>query len=125
MPDRVVVFLDYQNLYSGARNTFHGLQAPHWLGQVNPVKLAQHLVDDSPFDRKLTQVRIYRGLPDSKLDPKGYGASRRQHSAWQQSPLVNLISRGLRYPAGWPDRVRPGERPQEKASMSHWPWTSS
>ncbi|MGH7745528.1 MAG: NYN domain-containing protein, partial [Candidatus Dormibacteria bacterium] len=64
MADRVVVFVDYQNVYRLARSTFHDHALdPHWCGQVDPVKLALHLVSDSPFDRELTQVRIYRGQP--------------------------------------------------------------
>lgn len=114
MPDRVVVFLDWQNVYKGAREAFCTLSAPHWQGQVDPLALAAHLAADSPFDRQLHQVRIYRGQPDGKLDPKGYAASRRQHAAWRQSPLVTLITRPLRYPRGWPATSLPGERPQEK-----------
>lgn len=114
MPARVTVFLDWQNVYNGAREMFCSQQALHWQGQVDPLALAQHLAADSPFDRELHQVRIYRGQPDGKLDPRGYGASRRQHAAWQQSPLVTLVTRPLRYPQGWPSRSKPGERPQEK-----------
>lgn len=114
MSDRVVVFLDYQNVYSNARSIFHESYAPHWQGQIDPVKLAEHLADDSPYDRRLSQVRVYRGQPDSKRDPKGYAASRRQHAAWSRSHLLDLTVRPLRYPPGWPDRARAGERPQEK-----------
>jgi len=63
VPDRVVVFLDWQNVYKGAREAFCAPHAPHWHGQVDPVDLARHLADDSPFDRSLHQVRIYRGPP--------------------------------------------------------------
>ena len=111
---RVVVFLDWQNVYKGARETYCAFGAPHWQGQVDPVALGEHLAADSPFDRELHEVRIYRGQPDGKLDPRGYAASRRQHAAWQRSPLVTLITRPLRYPRGWPVTSAPGERPQEK-----------
>jgi hypothetical protein len=57
--------LDYRNVYQGARSAFPPFGAPHWHGQVDPVRLAMRLVADSPFDRELTQVRIYRGQPDS------------------------------------------------------------
>jgi uncharacterized LabA/DUF88 family protein len=113
MPDRVAVFLDWQNVYKGARETFCTRNAPHWEGQVDPVALAQHLAEDSPFDRELREVRIYRGQPDGRLDQRGYAASRRQHAAWERSPLVKLVTRPLRYPPRWP-AARPGERPQEK-----------
>jgi hypothetical protein len=69
MPDRVVVFLDRQNVYKGAREMFCAYGAPHWEGQVDPVALARHLADDSPFSRQLHQVRIYRGQPDGTRDP--------------------------------------------------------
>jgi uncharacterized LabA/DUF88 family protein len=114
LSDRVVVFLDWQNVYKGAREAFATYGAAHWQGQVDPVALAAHLAADSPFDRQLHGVRIYRGQPDGKLDPKGYAASRRQHAAWLRSPLVTLITRPLRYPRGWPTASGPGERPQEK-----------
>jgi uncharacterized LabA/DUF88 family protein len=114
LPARVVVFLDWQNVYKGAREAFCAIGASHWQGQVDPVALAQHLAGDSPFDRKLHQVRIYRGQPDATRDPKSYAASLRQTTSWRQSPLVHLTMRTLRYPRGWPTSNRPGERPQEK-----------
>jgi uncharacterized LabA/DUF88 family protein len=114
VPDRVVVFLDWQNVYRGAREAFCSLQAPHWEGQVDPLRLAQHLAADSPFDRELKQVRIYRGQPDASRDPKGYAACSRQVGVWRQSALVSVTTRTLRYPPGWPSPYQPGERPQEK-----------
>lgn len=114
MPDRVVVFLDWQNVYKGAREVFCSLGSPHWEGQVNPVALAEHLASDSPFDRRLQQVRIYRGLPDATRDPKGNGACLRQIASWERSRLANVTARPLQYPRGWPTSHQPGERPREK-----------
>ncbi|GAA0363898.1 NYN domain-containing protein [Actinoallomurus spadix] len=114
MPERVIVFLDYQNVYQGARSAFHAFGAPYWHGQVDPVRLSVRLAADSPFDRELIQVRVYRGQPDSKRDPKGYGASRRQHAVWSRSPSMSLTTRPLRYPAGWPSESLEGEKPVEK-----------
>jgi hypothetical protein len=113
MSDRVVVFLDWQNVYMGAREAFCRPEAPSWHGQVDPVALAVHLADDSPFDRELTQVRIYRGIPDPKFEPKAYSACRRQVDSWERSELVHTTLRKLRYPSGRPRRLL-GERPQEK-----------
>jgi uncharacterized LabA/DUF88 family protein len=114
VPDRVVVFLDWQNIYKGAREAFCAAGAWHWEGQVDPVALARHLAADSPFDRQLHQVRIYRGQPAASRDPKSYAACLRQVAAWQQSPLADVTQRTLRYPRGWPATSQPGDRPQEK-----------
>jgi uncharacterized LabA/DUF88 family protein len=114
MADRVVVFLDWQNVYKGAREAFCGYGAPHWAGQVRPLALGQLIAADSPFDRRLHQVRIYRGQPDATRDPKSYAANARQVAAWRQSPLVDVTVRTLRYPRGWPNSHRAGEKPQEK-----------
>lgn len=115
MADRVVLFLDYQNVYKGARASFHDeLNPRHTCGQIHPVKLGQLIVDNGRFDRTLSQVRVYRGRPDSSRDPKGYGACTRQIDAWRKSPLVHVTTRTLRYPRGWPSESQAGERPQEK-----------
>jgi uncharacterized LabA/DUF88 family protein len=107
--DRVALFLDYQNVYRSAREMFHPLTAPHWNGQINPVALGELLVERSPFDRQLDEVRLYRGIPDSTKDPKGYSASQRQIAEWSELPKTRVITRTLRYPYGWPR-----EKPEEK-----------
>ncbi|MEN3361570.1 MAG: hypothetical protein V7637_5552 [Mycobacteriales bacterium] len=108
------MFLDYQNVYKGARSCFHKRDDPHVYGQIDPLKLAQLLVDDSPFDRMLQQVRIYRGIPSSSHDPKGYGACSSQCASWAADPRVSVTLRPLSYPATWLDTPMPGERPREK-----------
>lgn len=111
----VVVFLDYQNVYKRARELFHDDYAPHWDGQIDPGRLAQHILDrPSPFERRLKQVRVYRGIPIDARDPKAYAAARRQHAEWEKNPLVRVFARPLRYPSGWPDSHAPGEKPGEK-----------
>lgn len=109
MSDRVVVFYDYQNTYMQARRLYHQSWEDWSKGQFDPVALAQHLAADSPYDRHLHQVRIYRGQPDATRQPGSYGASRRQHAQWESDPLVELVTRPLRYPSAWPR-----ERAQEK-----------
>lgn len=109
MPDRVVLFIDYQNVYMGARSCFHSLGEPHMCGQVDPLKLGLLLAADSPYDRELHQVRVYRGRPDSTRDPKGYAACTRQCDIWQQDSRVKVHLRTLNYPRNWPQ-----EKPREK-----------
>lgn len=102
MSDRVVLFVDYQNCYHAARQTYHDPLAPPWEGQFHPYLVGEHIVATSPFERQLVGVRIYRGLPSSEKDPKTYGAARAQIDAWQRQPHTTVISRPLRYPADWP-----------------------
>lgn len=119
MPDRLAVFVDYQNTYMSARRVFHNPQSdPHYYGQFWPHLLGRYLEDDAPpgYTRELTAVHVYRGIPDSSRDSKGYGAARKQHAAWEQqgNGKVQIHTRPLRYPYGWPDSSQPGDRPGEK-----------
>lgn len=113
MTERVVVFVDYQNLYSTARRAFHSRRAPSSAGQIDPVRLGEHLTANSPGERHLQQVRVYRGEPSARFDPVGNAAWQRQTAVWQRDPRVHLSARPLRYPRGYPN-CPPDERPQEK-----------
>jgi uncharacterized LabA/DUF88 family protein len=115
MTDRVMLFVDYQNVYRSARDCFHPEpSAPHVAGQINPLLLGEHIVAASPFDRELAGVRVYRGRPDPRRDSHGYTACTRQIDTWSRDPRVTVITRTLRYPRGWPYRRQYGEKPQEK-----------
>lgn len=115
MTDRVTLFVDYQNAYHSARNRFYPeAGAPNVAGQISPVLLGEHIVMTDSFDRQLSGVRVYRGLPDATRDSRGNAACTRQIAAWSSDPRVAVVTRALRYPRGWPDRCQPGEKPQEK-----------
>jgi NYN domain len=108
---RVVVFVDYQNLYMLARRRFCPAGAPAWHGQLDPGALGELLVARSMpgSARVLTGVRVYRGMPSPDHDPKAYGAWRRQVESWGADPRVTVVARPLRYPRSYP-RVRPQEK---------------
>jgi hypothetical protein len=38
--ERVIVFIDWHNVYKGARDAFHDRQAPGRAGMVDPLRLA-------------------------------------------------------------------------------------
>jgi hypothetical protein len=79
--ERVAVFIDWQNLYKGARHAFYDARAPSRLGMVDPVRLGRRLIQLSHGRaRELVDVRVYRGRPDPlaiRAATPPTGASRR------------------------------------------------
>lgn len=102
---RAIVFLDWQNVYKRARETFHDPDdADYTLGQVSPSAVALELVRRSGLqdpcadgsDLQLEEVRVYRGQPNQQYDAGAYGAYRRQVAAWSRANnKVEVISRVL------------------------------
>ena len=117
MGDRVALFIDYQNTYMAARDAFADTtdRYDYTFGQVDPVALGERILAKRPSERnsELVAVRIYRGMPDSSKDSKGYGACRAQVNRWRTLGAVP-VTRPLRYPRGYPRDSEPGEKPQEK-----------
>lgn len=107
MVGRVVLFVDYQNMYRGVREVFHRPSDPPRAGQIDPLQLGQLIVEKSPFPRDLAQIRVYRGRPDATKDPRTYAANLRQSVAQELSGQgkVTVIARPLRYPPDWPVRA--------------------
>jgi hypothetical protein len=95
MAQRLMVFIDYQNVYKGARSAFSvgpPDQRPHVFGQVRPLAVAAAV----RAGRTVEQVSVYRGMPSSKHDPKGFGACERQVAAWR-AKNINVVTRPLNY----------------------------
>ena len=102
---RVAVFLDYQNVYNGAREAFELCDRPSRYGQIDPLLLAKLGVARHPEESHLAAVRVYRGRPHSARQPQAYGAHMRQSDAQEKRGrgLVKVITRPLRYPCDWPE----------------------
>jgi len=81
---RVIVFLDYQNVYNGAREAFDLRGHPSRHGQIDPLKLAELIVARHPEEAHLAGVHLYRGRPDSARQSQACGANMRQSDARQQ-----------------------------------------
>lgn len=115
---RVTVFIDSQNLFRGARRAFFDDERTVGSaqdGQFDPIALGHLLAarrTGGRDGRSLQQVRIYSGVPDAYLDPKGYAAKTRQCDGWEQRGAV-VTRRPLQYPPRWP-RNNDGRRPTEK-----------
>lgn len=65
---RVMVFIDYQNVYNGAREAFGSRGDPHMFGQIHPLRLGLVLKGAGNGPRELAGVRIYRGMPSNAHD---------------------------------------------------------
>ncbi len=107
-PLRLRLFIDYQNVYQGARHAFGYSQALPSVGQVNPRKVGRLIASLYQGDTgaRLERVFVYRGMPDGRKDAKGYAACRRQVAAWHKEGDVTVQTRPLRYP--------PDGKPMEK-----------
>lgn len=110
MVDRIVVFVDAQNAYRGARTAFFTPSEHHTAGQVDPVALGQLICDRGQADRerRLESVRIYTGRPSATRDPRSYSAHMKQCAEWERRGAV-VIWRNLRYPP-----IHAQGRPEEK-----------
>lgn len=106
--ERVILFIDYQNVYSDARRAFHQSAGPSRLGQIWPLAIGQMVTGRSSpgHDRTLTQVRVYRGIPTEEQDPVGNAACRRQIAAWRRDRRVRVFARNLKGPPGGPLREK-------------------
>ncbi len=100
---RVAVFIDWQNVYKAAREAFGLGQLPNERGNFSPFKLARVLAAGHGRGSagELLRVEVHRGLPSSSRDPVGYGANRRQATAWvkEGGSIVVPRLRPLRYPS--------------------------
>ena len=99
MPDRVVLFVDWQNVISGARALFHqGGQPRATDGQINPVKLGELICRRARpgTERRLHEVRVYCGLADRRQAPKMFLSRSNQCRAWEQAG-ASVFTRPLQY----------------------------
>ncbi len=111
---RVAVFIDWQNVYKTARDAF-GLHAlPNEHGNFSPFKLSRILAagNGRGTAAELVRVEIHRGLPNSSKDPTGFGANRRQATAWKREggDIVVPRLRPLRYPSPYAQVQTPVEK---------------
>jgi NYN domain len=99
---KVAVFIDWQNVYKTAREAFGLVDLPNERGNFRPFQLARILAagHDRGAAAELIRVEIHRGLPNSTRDRVGFGANRRQATAWKREggDLVVPRLRPLRYP---------------------------
>lgn len=104
MPDRLRVFIDYQNAYMRAREAFgdESTKYDYTFGQIYPRRLGVLLrqrAEEAGKLRTLDQVRVYRGEPDAQRNPTGQAACQRQLRFWSAQQSVEVFTRPLNYRA--------------------------
>ncbi|MDE0578456.1 MAG: NYN domain-containing protein, partial [bacterium] len=98
---KVVVFIDYQNVYHRARASFgyDGDPDPN-IGHIYPQKVGELLCDlglpNDPY-RELNEVRVYKGMPDHRSGVDAQSFAARQIAAWENAPTVMVRYRPLDY----------------------------
>lgn len=111
---KVAVFIDWQNTYKTAREAFGLTALPNERGNFSPFQLARILAAGHRRGTaaELVRVEIHRGLPNSSRDPVGFGANRRQATAWKREggDLVVPRLRPLRYPPPYAEIQAPVEK---------------
>ncbi len=103
MTDRVMVFIDYQNVHLSALSQFHPYGTHPAKGHVNPLKIGQELVLKRRYGGELAGVHVYRGSPVPDYQPGAAAANDRQAAVWTSHDLVTVHRRPLNY-RGWPDQ---------------------
>jgi uncharacterized LabA/DUF88 family protein len=111
---QVAVFIDSQNVYMRARSIFRLNGKNHCEGQIDPLEAGLIIAKKINLACELSYIRIYRGIPSNKIDPKGYGAVRKQTSKWSASPQVETVLRPIHYPRNWPNSDIKLGLPREK-----------
>ena len=101
--ERLVLFIDAQNFYNGARRAFFASEGSHVCGQFQPVGIGNLLCSRGlpGAARLLEEVRVYTGRPDASKEPETYAAHMKQCAAWSMAGAT-VIARPLRYPPDWP-----------------------
>lgn len=92
MAERVVVFVDYENLRYGAHHAF-GVGPSHFV----PSQLGSLLVSRRRAISELSEVRVYRGMALQSYDRHMAAVDRRRVARWMRDPRVVAVTRPLRY----------------------------
>lgn len=99
--ERVIVFIDYENITRSALSAFGTLNQSVHDFHIHPAELAKLLVSRRARVSRLAEVRVYRGKPSPTHQPDAARASDRQAAAWEAAG-VTVRRRNLNYPFDYP-----------------------
>ena len=92
------MFMDWQNVYQGARRAFHDGGGRGTFGQVWPDGVGEMIAargGSVSNPRELEQVRVYRGFASKAQDRVGNAAARKQKEAWEEHRKVKVFPHTL------------------------------
>jgi uncharacterized LabA/DUF88 family protein len=117
MVTRTVVFIDYLNVCRTARDTFNDEISGSWPAQIHPLLFGQALVGRGHPGSELTEVRVYRGVPDGRRDSEGFSAALRQMTRWAEMGCV-VVQRPLRHPDATSTTANNGQSEQKGLAVA-------
>jgi hypothetical protein len=94
---RVALFVDYLDFCASAEETFGSFDDDRRSVHVDPARLADVLTAGMPGAIEMTEVRVYRGVPDGRRDEAGFAEALRQMEAWRARGVV-VVRRPLDEP---------------------------
>lgn len=97
MTHRVAVFIDYENVHRTGHGRFAQLGENLYDTVVNPLLLAQLIVDRRSLPCELVRVAVFRGRPVPQHQPKPASANDIQAQAWAADARVSVTCRDLKY----------------------------
>jgi NYN domain-containing protein len=109
----ITVFIDYQNAHLRGHEKWcpEGEPAHHCL--IDPLLVADRVVQRRAPGGVVTSVRAHRGRPDPRHEPASAARSDQQASAWGVDSRVQILRRPLAYPRDW-GTARCVEKAREK-----------
>lgn len=97
MPDRIAVFIDYENVHRTGHQRFAGVGENKYETVVDPLKIAERIVGGRTLAGELGSVWVFRGRPVPANQPRPASANDMQAAAWETDPRVHLVRRDLKY----------------------------
>ena len=106
--------IDYQNIHLTAHNLFTHNE-PKQASLIHPLRLCENVLNrrsqffrNESKDLKIKEVRVFRGLPSNRQEPRRYAQNLSQESEWSKDARVRVEFLELKY------RTAQGLPPQEK-----------
>ncbi len=101
MPDRVALYLDFQNVHLTGRDRFAPGSEPHM--RVPEPSMIADALGKRRRDSEVVAVNVYRGRPDPRHEPRRASANDQQANQWtRRDARVRVVRRPLTY-RRWPD----------------------